>query len=240
MIGNNGYIGRNPGDASVIIARQVFRPTGIQTSFTFAAGYERPYLEVYLNGAKQVDTLDYTAPDGRVFNLTVPAVNGDIVEAIAYEAFNLAQVSSSGGNFVVGGDLIVNGETTLNSGVSTTFVSAVVVKSDGNQVGNGVTTLDFIGSGTTLVATGSTVTISVDSTGIGTAIKYTNGQKSPFSYIDASVTITEDVLLDTTTAGESPSYIVVQEPRMIVQTGAAVTVGLGKTLVTDLYQLGEL
>ena len=47
-------------------------------------------------------------------------------------------------------------------------------------------------------------------------------------------------MLDTNTAGESYSYVVVQEPRLIVQTGAAVTVGLGKTLVTDLYQLGDL
>ena len=41
-------------------------------------------------------------------------------------------------------------------------------------------------------------------------------------------------------AGADHSYVVVQEPRLVVSVGAAVTVGLGKTMVTDLYQLGDL
>ena len=35
----NGYIGRSPGDSSVIIASQTFEPTGIQTNFTFTSGH---------------------------------------------------------------------------------------------------------------------------------------------------------------------------------------------------------
>ena len=35
MADKGGYIGRNPGDSSTIIARQQFLPTGIQTDFTF-------------------------------------------------------------------------------------------------------------------------------------------------------------------------------------------------------------
>ena len=34
-----GYIGRNPGDSQVTIARQQFTPTGVTTDFTFTSGY---------------------------------------------------------------------------------------------------------------------------------------------------------------------------------------------------------
>ena len=34
-----GFLGRVPGDTSVVIAKQVHQPTGVQTDFTFASGY---------------------------------------------------------------------------------------------------------------------------------------------------------------------------------------------------------
>ena len=52
--------------------------------------------------------------------------------------------------------------------------------------------------------------------------------------------MTEDIVLDANSAGVNASYVVVQEPTIIVATGVGMTVGLGKTLVTDLYQLGDL
>ena len=50
MADRSGYIGRAPGDSSVIIARQTFEPTGVQTNFTFTSGYTVGYLDVYING----------------------------------------------------------------------------------------------------------------------------------------------------------------------------------------------
>ena len=59
--GNNGYIGRSPGDsAKVTVACQVYQPTGIQTSFEFASGYDILYFDVYINGAKQIRGIDYS------------------------------------------------------------------------------------------------------------------------------------------------------------------------------------
>ena len=54
MSNQNGYIGRSPGDSAVIIASQTFEPTGIQTDFTFASGYDPGYIDVYFNGARLV------------------------------------------------------------------------------------------------------------------------------------------------------------------------------------------
>jgi len=104
MADRSGYIGRAPSDSSVVVARQVFKPTGIQTNFTFASGYNVGYLDAYINGAKQIKGEDYTATDGSVvvFSSNQPA-SGDVVELVAYKAFNLS-IPNAPGNFSVGGD----------------------------------------------------------------------------------------------------------------------------------------
>ena len=40
MADRSGYIGRAPGDSTVIIARQSYEPTAITTNFTLNAGYD--------------------------------------------------------------------------------------------------------------------------------------------------------------------------------------------------------
>ena len=52
MADKGGYIGRNPGDSQVTIARQQFTPTGVTTDFTFTSGYTVGYVDVYINGSK--------------------------------------------------------------------------------------------------------------------------------------------------------------------------------------------
>ena len=212
-LGNNGYIGRSPGDSSVIVRRQVYQPTGVQTSYTFESGYDNNFFDIFINGVKQIKSIDYIAVNGSTFTLTSAATNGDVIEAVAYKAFNAT-----------------------NSGVG--------IQSAGVRIGE-PSTLNFIGAGNTFKVreAGEVIDISIQGGGgggVGTAINYANGDTSPFSYINATAYVTENMVLDTTTAGADHSYVVVQEPRLVVQVGAAVTVGLGKTMVTDLYQLGDL
>ena len=93
MADRNGYIGRAPSDSSVVVARQTFSPTGITTDFTFASGYTVGYLDVYLNGAKQIEGQDYNANDSSTFEvLGGGAQSGDVIEAVAYKAFNVSNV----------------------------------------------------------------------------------------------------------------------------------------------------
>ena len=63
---------------------------------------------------------------------------------------------------------------------------------------------------------------------------------SPFSYIDPETTVTEDMLLDDSSAGESDTYIVSVIPTINIGAGIAVTVGSGKTMVIDVLQIGDL
>ena len=123
MADRNGYIGRAPGDSAVIIARQIYAPTGIQTDFTCDAAYTPGYLDVYLNGVRLVYPTDYSASDGSTVGLTTYAINGDTLELVAYKAFNVTDVSSTPGNFSVGGNLTVTGDTTLAAGSSVSFAT---------------------------------------------------------------------------------------------------------------------
>ena len=113
MPDRNGYIGRAPGDSSVIVARQTFEPSGVQTNFTFASGYTPGYLDAYLNGIRLISAQDYTANGGSVVGLTSAAQNGDVLELVAYKAFNLGFINSAAGNFDVGGALSVTGVSTF-------------------------------------------------------------------------------------------------------------------------------
>ena len=112
MSDRNGYVGRAPSDSSVVVARQVFSPTGVQTNFTFASGYTIGYLDIYLNGARLISGQDYTATNGSTVGLTTYANGGDVLEAVTYKAFNAATIDSAPGNFTVGGDLTVSGSVT--------------------------------------------------------------------------------------------------------------------------------
>ena len=96
MADRNGYIGRAPGDSSVVVARQVFSPTGVQTDFTFASGYTVGYLDAYLNGVRLIEGQDYSATDTSTVGLTSFAQSGDILELVAYKAFNLGDANRIG------------------------------------------------------------------------------------------------------------------------------------------------
>ena len=166
MADRNGYIGRAPGDSSVVVSRQIFNPTGVTTDFTFASGYTVGYLDLYLNGARLIEGPDYAATDGATISLISPATNGDVLEGVAYKAFNLANdrvgIQSAGVligqaetlNFVgTGNTFAVNGST-IDVSISGGGGSGLMVV--GVRVGTAVTfaipttnTLDVVGrSGT--------------------------------------------------------------------------------------------
>jgi len=127
------------------------------------------------------------------------------------------------------------------TGIATQFKSTVGIESGGVIIG-AATTLNFIGAGNTFALNGTTVDISIQGGGgggVGTAIDYPSTQPSPFSYIDGSVTVDENITFDDTNAGLGSSFIIVQEPELLIDPGSTVTVGAGKTLVTDLFMLNN-
>ena len=117
MAGKSGYFGRVPGDSNVVIAKQVHQPTGVQTDFTFASGYTPGYMDVYINGSRLIHPDDYSASDGSTVGLTTAATNGDVLELVAYKAFDVGNVTNATLNFDIGSQLTVSGISTCKSDV---------------------------------------------------------------------------------------------------------------------------
>ncbi len=161
----NGYIGRAPADSSVVVSRQIFTASAAQTNFTFSSGYTPGYIDLYLNGVRLLEGTDYVATDGTTITLLSGATLNDVLEGVAYKAFNLTNnrvgVQSGGAfignaetlNFVgTGNTFLVNGST-IDVSISSGAASIMTV---GVRVGTAVTfnipssnTLDGIGRSST-------------------------------------------------------------------------------------------
>ena len=70
--------------------RVVVTATAAQTNFSIS--YDVGYVDVYLNGSKLQAGVDFTATNGATVVLTSGAAAGDIVDMVAYGAFNVANV----------------------------------------------------------------------------------------------------------------------------------------------------
>jgi len=128
------------------------------------------------------------------------------------------------------------------SGGGTAGISSISVFSAGTLVGT-TTSLDFTGLNQTVTVDGDKIDIEIrgetPGTGIGSPINYSDGQVSPFAYIDAVSEVTNDIELDNTNAGPGTSFVVVASPSLVINTGVAVTVGAGKTVIIDILNLSS-
>ena len=234
MADRSGYIGRAPGDSSVIVARQTFTPSGVTTDFTFSSGYDPGYMDCYLNGIRLIVGSDYTAGDGSVVGLTSAANSGDVLELVAYKAFNLASVTDASGNFTVGSKLTVSGISSLTDVVSSGIVTA---DSFSGNLGPGAVTI----TDTTASTSSSTGALIING-GVGIAKSLFVGEG-----ISVGGTITYDDVtnidsIGIVTAGKgfraTTGGLVVSAGNVRVNAGI-VTVGAGLTLSDDLIHLSD-
>ena len=210
--------------------------TADQTLFTVTGGYRINQLAVFRNGVRLVDGADFTARDGSTVTLITAANLNDTIEFQIFEDFRVA-------------DAIVTAESTqtISGELNVTGGVNIGIQSGGTDIATGViTAINFIGAGNTAVydAVSKTVDISISGSGgggLGTAINYADdATATPFSYIDREATVSENLMLDTTKAGESESIIVSVIPNITLNAGVAVTVGTGKTMIIDVLQIGDL
>ncbi len=206
-----------------------------QTSFTVTGGYRINQLAVFRNGTRLVDGQDFTARDGSTVTLVSGASVADTLEFQIFDSFNIVDaINTNATTQTIDGALVVTGGVTG---------SQIGIQSGGTAIGI-ARTVNFIGSGNTVIDKGDgTLDVSISGSGgggIGTAINYTDGTASPFSYIDPEVTVGEDLMLDDTSAGTSDTYIVSVIPQINIASGIAVTVGSGKTMIIDVLQIGDL
>ena len=209
--------------------------TADQTLFTVTGGYRINQLTVLRNGVQLAQSDDFTANDGSTVTLLTAANEGDTIQFQVFDDFRVADaIQTAAATQTINGDLTVTGTLTGAS---------VGIQSAGTLIG-AAQTINFIGAGNTVLDQGDgTIDVSISGSGgggLGTAINYEDGTSSPFSYVDAEVSVIENMLFDTTNAGVNTSYIVSVIPNVRVDSGIAVTVGAGKTMVIDVLQIGDL
>ena len=210
--------------------------TADQTLFTVTGGYRINQLAVFRNGVRLVDGQDYTARDGSSVTLLSASNEGDTLEFQIFDDFRVANaIQPDVSTQTISGELNVTGGINIGIQSASTNITTGVI-----------TALNFVGAGNTLEYNSSTKTVDISIAGgggggLGTAIKYSDAATdSPFSYIDRFAQVKEDMLLDTSSAGLSTSIIVSVSPNIEINSGAAVTVGAGKTMIIDVLQIGDL
>ena len=210
--------------------------TADQTAFTVTGGYRINQLAVFRNGVRLSQSSDFTANDGATVTLVTAANLNDNLEFQIFDDFRVANaIQADVSTQTISGELNVTGGVNIGIQSASTNITTGVI-----------TALNFVGAGNTLEYNSSTKTVDISIAGgggggLGTAIKYSDAATdSPFSYIDRFAQVKEDMLLDTSSAGLSTSIIVSVSPNIEINSGAAVTVGAGKTMIIDILQIGDL
>ena len=153
-----GYLGNNNTITGTQNSKRiVIDATPNQTISTVTGGYTIGQLDVYRNGVKLVSAEDYTARDGSSVTF-INALNvNDDVEFVVFENFNVADAMGVEGAQTLAGSLDVTGIVTAQSGFN------IGIQSGGQVINAGaaITTINFVGTGNTLVYNSTTKSVDV-------------------------------------------------------------------------------
>jgi len=185
-------------------------------------------LLISVGGVMQNPTDDYTVSGTTITFTTAPSAGLTFFGVFLGQALSL--------------NTIADGSVTISSLKAGT--AGVGIQSAGAAIGVGITQLNFIGTGNTFAVDGNKVDVSIaggGGGGIGTVVTFEDASDSPFSYINPEYILEKNITFDTTNAGAGYSSIVVSTiPTITVKSGVGMTVGVGKTLVIDVLQIGDL
>ena len=185
-------------------------------------------LLISVGGVMQNPSDDYTVSGTTITFTTAPSAGLTFFGVFLGQALSL--------------NTVADGSVTISSLKAGT--AGVGIQSASTQIGVGITQLNFIGTGNTFAVSGNSVDVSIaggGGGGIGTVVTFEDASDSPFSYINPEYILEKNITFDTTNAGAGYSSIVVSTiPTITVKSGVGMTVGVGKTLVIDVLQIGDL
>ena len=185
-------------------------------------------LLISVGGVMQNPSDDFTVSGTTITFTTAPSAGLTFFGVLLGQALSL--------NTVADGSVTISSLKTGTAGVG--------IQSAGAAIGVGITQLNFIGAGNTFAVDGNKVDVSIaggGGGGIGTVVTFEDASDSPFSYINPEYILEKNITFDTTNAGAGYSSIVVSTiPTITVKSGVGMTVGVGKTLVIDVLQIGDL
>lgn len=97
------YVPLSVAPVDFIIKRETFTATEGQVTFTTVNGYNTGFVDVYLNGIRLVETVDFIAIDGYTVSLTEEAIVDDVLLVQTYYSTNSTNIISA--NLVITGNV---------------------------------------------------------------------------------------------------------------------------------------
>jgi hypothetical protein len=218
------YLGVQPGSRSVRTVTSIVA-TASQTIFNVNGGYTKGFVDVYKQGLKLKEGVDFTATDSVSIVLTSGATVSDKVEIVAYSPLAIYSVVSKAGDAMTGNLTVPNLISSSNvSGSNGYFVnlkvdsntvvnSSLTITGNTNQTGDVTLTGNLNLSGS-LIITGAATSVSTqslavedsiiimasnnatDTLDIGFAGSYNNGSANVFTGIVRNATDKEFYIFD--------------------------------------------
>ena len=124
---------------------------------------------MYLNGVRQTEGKTFNANDGATVSFASTfATSGDLVEIIAYKAFNLQNtITESVADFTVGNNVLVGNDARISNDLNVTGIGTVGqgfnVSAGGANISGVVTATSYKGDGSALTGIAATDTIAAAS-----------------------------------------------------------------------------
>jgi hypothetical protein len=118
--------------ATTFTTSETVTATQGQTALTFSAGYTSGFVDVYINGVRQITGTDYAETDANTVTLTSGATVGDEIEIVAFKSLGtIVNV----GSLTTAADLTVTGVATATGGfvgnlTGTSSVSTTITVAD--------------------------------------------------------------------------------------------------------------
>jgi hypothetical protein len=166
------YIGNQPFGKTVrTVTTETI--TSVKTAYYPNGGYMAGYVDVYVNGVRLSESLDFTATDGSLVTLLYSPSIGDTVEIVTYGSVEIANaVRRSGdtfsGNVYVGSNVYISTSTiSVGNATVNTQITAGNIALNGSTLTIGNSTVNTVFTGDTVTVGG---TLSLGNTAItGTA-----------------------------------------------------------------------
>ena len=190
--------------------------TAGQTLFQPSGGYRINQLAVYRNGTRLVDGQDFTARDGASVTLLSGAVLNDILEFQIFDSFNVANaIDTNSSTQTIDGALIVSGGITG---------ATIGIQSGGTAIGAGKT-INFIGSGNTVVDKGDGILdVSISGGGGGASKVYDSTIFAYQNIVQSDITIESPYLTGTIYASEDVTVDIEDGVTVTVDDGAVLNI----------------
>lgn len=226
-------------DTSSVTTRviQKFTATSSQTTFTITGGYTVGMVDVFLNGIKLDNAVDFTATDSSTVVLAIGAATGDIVEVYKY-----------GGQFIANNTLRQSTLFTATAGQTTFTVNYSVGFVDVFYNGSKLDSSEFTATNGTSIVLGTACVLN-DKVEV-VAYNYTvgaftgvggSGTTNYISKWTASGTLGNSLIFDNGTnvgIGTSSPATYTIAPQLVVDSGASgggLTIKTGTTSSTTNY-----